>query len=160
MIQSPNLFCERNPAQVAIYHYTYTPGDSTICCSFLPARAFLTYVDEVDWTVDKRKEKSTSYFLILHLLFRWYAYCYALLWRSQSASLSLHGMLCCTCYVIYCIMQMTTHFLKCLASLDILYSVPKRSDTRQPPLCGIHSSILAHKSSSPSPRPPLPCPGS
>lgn len=55
IIQRPDLFCERNPAQVAVYRYTCTPGDGTICCSLLPARAFLAYADEVNRTLDKGK---------------------------------------------------------------------------------------------------------
>lgn len=47
------MFLEMNPAQATIYHYTCTPGNSAICCTFLPARAFLTYVDEEDWAPDK-----------------------------------------------------------------------------------------------------------
>lgn len=147
---------------MAIYHYTCTPGDSTICCSFLLARAFLTYVDEVDWTVDKRKdikEKKKK-----HILFSYIApsMMYSVLLQRDTANLHHSvGMLRCKCYIMYTInrsYKMTTQFLKCFTSSDIMCSVPKRSDPWQPPLCSTHSSILAHKSSSPPWGPSLPCP--
>jgi len=125
-----------NPVQVAICQNACTPGDSNICCSFLPGRALLIYVDEVEcWQIKKRDmENWNNLFRFVPWILRdtlIYNHASCVLSHCLSAWFSSHVGL----YLLHhkndnMVLSVNAAFLN-----RLVLSVPKGSETRQPALC-------------------------